>query len=308
MHLEKRLNHMFACRSGCALLGFSRRAIRSGGVRKSEVALSISSRYHSTPYCQNVLDRSVARRADDLQAFRTFRHSPHDRRMQFASVSAAKVAEKTSTESIGADEQVTKELTLADLPTSDESEALLRIRHSCAHIMAMAVQKLFKGAQCTIGPWIERGFYYDFAMANPITEKDLPKIRKEMQKIIRRKLPFIREDVQPEEARRRINEIGEPYKLEILENILEKDPSAPITIYHIGNPGEPGSWWDLCAGPHVETTGAINPDAIDLESVAGAYWRGNEENAQLQRIYGTAWSTTEELSAYKRIKEEAARR
>lgn len=300
---------MFTSRSGCALLGISRRVVRSGAVRRSEAALAFSSRLQSTPsLCSYVVERSTARGGLDFQPFRSFRPFLNDRRMQLASLSAAKVVEEISTDNVGADDQATKELTLADLPTSDESEALLRIRHSCAHIMAMAVQKLFKGAQCTIGPWIERGFYYDFAMPSPITEKDLPKIRKEMQKIIRRKLPFIREEVEPAEARRRINEIGEAYKLEILEGILEKDPSAPITIYHIGNPGEPGSWWDLCAGPHVETTASINPDAIDLESVAGAYWRGNEENAQLQRIYGTAWSSPEELSAYKRIKEEAARR
>lgn len=92
----------------------------------------------------------------------------------------------------------------------------------CAHIMAMAVQRLHKGAQCTIGPWIERGFYYDFAMPAPLTEKDLPKIRKEMQKIIRRNLPLVREEVPADEARRRITEAGEPYKLEILDSIVER--------------------------------------------------------------------------------------
>jgi threonyl-tRNA synthetase len=108
--------------------------------------------------------------------------------------------------------------------------------------MAMAVQRIHKGAQCTIGPWIERGFYYDFAMPAPVADKDLPKIRKEMQKIIRRNLPLIREDVSPAEAKKRIEDAGEPYKLEILESILSKDPDAPITIYHIGKPGEKGSW------------------------------------------------------------------
>lgn len=199
-------------------------------------------------------------------------------------------------------------LTLSDLPTSDQSENLLKIRHSCAHIMAMAVQKIHKGAQCTIGPWIERGFYYDFAMPAPIAEKDLPKIRKEMQKIIKRNLPFIKEELSAAEARSRIEEAEEPYKLEILDSIVSKDPNAAITIYHIGTPGEKGSWWDLCAGPHVERTGSIDPNAIDLETVAGAYWRGDEANAQLQRLYGTAWETPDQLAAYKRLKEEAARR
>lgn len=200
------------------------------------------------------------------------------------------------------------QLTLQDLPTSDQSEEMLRVRHSCAHIMAMAVQKLFKGAQCTIGPWIDHGFYYDFDMEEPLTRKSLPRIKKEMQKIIKKKLPFIREEVSAEEARARIEAIGEPYKLEILDSIVSRDPNAPITIYHIGEPGEKGSWWDLCAGPHVGNTGDIDPEAISLDDVAGAYWRGDEKNAQLQRVYGCAFSNATELEAFHRIKEEAAKR
>jgi threonyl-tRNA synthetase len=200
------------------------------------------------------------------------------------------------------------QLTLQDLPTSDQSEKMLRVRHSCAHIMAMAVQKLFKGAQCTIGPWIDHGFYYDFDMEEPLTRKSLPRIKKEMQKIIKKKLPFIREEVSAEEARARIEAIGEPYKLEILDSIVSRDPDAPITIYHIGEPGEKGSWWDLCAGPHVGNTGDIDPEAISLDDVAGAYWRGDEKNAQLQRVYGCAFSNAIELEAFHRIKEEAAKR
>eukprot|EP00884_Botryococcus_braunii_P000602 jgi/Botrbrau1/10542/Bobra.7_1s0020.1 len=196
-----------------------------------------------------------------------------------------------------------------ELPTSDESEELLRIRHSCAHIMAMAVQKLHPGAQTTIGPWIERGFYYDFDTKEPLSDEDLKGIKKEMQRIIKADLPFVREEVSSEEAERRIKEIGEPYKLEILQGILQKDPQAPITIYHIGQPEGGGEhWWDLCAGPHVPSTGAINPAALDLEKVAGAYWRGDESNAQLQRIYGTAWKSKDQLKAYEQFKVEAARR
>lgn len=202
----------------------------------------------------------------------------------------------------------TTTLTLQDLPTSGESEEMLRLRHSCAHIMAMAVQKLFKGTQCTIGPWIDHGFYYDFAMEEPLTRKSLPRVKKEMQKIIKKKLPFIREEVSVEEARSRIRAIGETYKLEILDSIVAREPDAPITIYHIGEPGEKGSWWDLCAGPHVENTGDIDPNAISLDDVAGAYWRGDENNAQLQRIYGSAFSSPLELDAYHSIKEEAAKR
>jgi threonyl-tRNA synthetase len=165
--------------------------------------------------------------------------------------------------------------------------------------MAMAVQKLFPKAQVTIGPWIENGFYYDFDNPEPFSEKDLKNIYKEMIKIINQKLPVIKEVVSREEAQRRIEDIKEPYKLEILGDIKEE----PITIYHLGD-----KWWDLCAGPHLENTSALNPKAIELESVAGAYWRGDENKAQLQRIYATAWETPEQLTEYKRRKEEAQRR
>ncbi|OUL25969.1 threonine--tRNA ligase [Nostoc sp. T09] len=185
------------------------------------------------------------------------------------------------------------------LPRSSESENLQKIRHTASHVMAMAVQKLFPKAQVTIGPWIDNGFYYDFDNPEPFSDKDLKAIQKEMVKIINRKLPVIREEVSREEAERRIQEIKEPYKLEILADIKEE----PITIYHLGN-----EWWDLCAGPHLENTSAINPKAIELESVAGAYWRGDETKAQLQRIYATAWETPEQLTEYKRRKEEALRR
>jgi threonyl-tRNA synthetase len=179
-----------------------------------------------------------------------------------------------------------------------ESESLKKIRHTTSHIMAMAVQKLFPKAQVTIGPWTENGFYYDFDCPEPFTDKDLKKIKKEMIKIVNRQLPIVREQVSREEAKTRIEALGEPYKLEILDSIQE-----PITIYHLGE-----QWWDLCAGPHVETTAEINPQAFDLESVAGAYWRGDENKAQLQRIYGTAWETPEQLAEYKRRKEEALKR
>ncbi|XWK91556.1 MAG: threonine--tRNA ligase [Phormidium sp.] len=184
------------------------------------------------------------------------------------------------------------------LPRTSESETLQKIRHTTSHVMAMAVQKLFPKAQVTIGPWIENGFYYDFDSPEPFTEKDLKAIKKEMIKIINRKLPVIREEVSREEAERRIKAINEPYKLEILEGLQE-----PITIYHLGE-----QWWDLCAGPHVENTAELNPNAFELETVAGAYWRGDATKAQLQRIYGTAWETPEQLEEYKRRKEEALRR
>ena len=185
------------------------------------------------------------------------------------------------------------------LPHTSESETLKKIRHTASHIMAMAVQKLFPKVQVTIGPWIENGFYYDFDNPEPFSDKDLKAIQKEMVKIINRKLPLVREEVSREEAQKLIEGIKEPYKLEILADIKQE----PITIYHLGE-----EWWDLCAGPHVENTKDINPKAIELESVAGAYWRGDETKAQLQRIYATAWETPEQLAEYKRRKAEALRR
>jgi threonyl-tRNA synthetase len=197
------------------------------------------------------------------------------------------------------------------LPTNDDDE-LLRIRHSSAHVMAMAVQQIFPDAQTTIGPWIDNGFYYDFFFpetkdeetgetipARKLTEMDLKNVKKAMDKIVSKNFPFTREEVTREEAERRIKEIGEPFKLEILESIK----TEPITIYHIGD-----EWWDLCAGPHVESTGKIPKKAVQLQNVAGAYWRGDENREMLQRIYATAWKTPVELKQYKKVVEEAKKR
>ena len=184
------------------------------------------------------------------------------------------------------------------LPKTSENPQLLRIRHSMSHVMAMAVQKLFPRAQVTIGPWTESGFYYDFDSPEPFSEADLKAIKKEMIRIINKKLPLERLEVSRAEAERRIQAQNEPYKLEILAGISE-----PITLYTLGD-----DWWDLCAGPHVANTGELNARAFELESVAGAYWRGDEKNAQLQRIYGTAWETPEQLEEHQRRKQEALRR
>ena len=184
------------------------------------------------------------------------------------------------------------------LPRTSESPQLLRIRHSMSHVMAMAVQTLFPRALVTIGPWTDTGFYYDFDSPDPFSEADLKAIKKEMIKIINRKLPLQRIEVSRAEAEAKIKALNEPYKLEILAGIQE-----PITLYTLGE-----EWWDLCAGPHVAHTGELNARAFELESVAGAYWRGDENNAQLQRIYGTAWETPEQLAEYQRRQEEAKRR
>ena len=184
------------------------------------------------------------------------------------------------------------------VPKTSESPQLLKIRHSMSHVMAMAVQQLFPNARVTIGPWTETGFYYDFDNPDPFTEADLKAIKKAMIKIINQKLPLERVEVSRSEAETRIKAQNEPYKLEILEGLQE-----PITLYTLGE-----KWWDLCAGPHVEHTGQLNAKAFELESVAGAYWRGDENRQQLQRIYGTAFETPEQLSEHKRRIEEAKRR
>jgi len=203
-----------------------------------------------------------------------------------------------------------------ELPTNENDEELLKLRHTSAHVMAMAVQQVFKEAQVTIGPWIDNGFYYDFYFPETtaineetgeeetipprkLTDADLKQIKKAMDKIISKDYPIVREEVSREEARQRIMEIGEPFKLEILDSIK----TEPITLYHIAD-----QWWDLCAGPHVESTGKLPKKAIQLQSVAGAYWRGDENREMLQRIYATAWNNPVELKAYKARVEEAKKR
>ena len=189
---------------------------------------------------------------------------------------------------------------LIDLPTNDNCPNLLRVRHTTAHVMAMAVQKLYPEAQVTIGPWIDGGFYYDFFFpTTKLSDGDLKLIKKEMDKIIKADLPIRREEVTREEARKRIEALNEPYKLEILNSIK----TEPITLYHLGDQS-----WDLCGGPHVESTGKLDARGIELQTLAGAYWRGDEKNAMLQRIYGTAWENMAQLKLHKKRLEEAKRR
>ncbi len=186
-------------------------------------------------------------------------------------------------------------------------QLLQRIRHSCAHVLAMAVQTLFPETKVAIGPCTTTGFYYDFDQSAPFTPKDLTKIEAKMRQIIKKKLPIIREVIDREQTQADISQCQEPYKLEILNQIPTDEP---ITRYWIGCPDNSSQkcWWDLCAGPHLSNTGEIHPEAFALESVAGAYWRGDETKPQLQRIYGTAWETPAQLQAYLVQKEEAQRR
>ncbi len=188
---------------------------------------------------------------------------------------------------------------------SGEPGALEVIRHSAAHVMADAVQRLFPGTQVTIGPAIDAGFFYDFYRPEgPFTEKDLASIEKEMRRIIKEKRPFFREEVSREHAQGLFEKMGEKFKLEIIDAIPQGEP---ISLYRHGLPERPqGTWFDVCRGPHVQHTGQIG--AIKLMSVAGAYWRGNENNPMLQRIYGTAFPTDEQLQEHLKLLEEAKAR
>ncbi len=195
----------------------------------------------------------------------------------------------------------------SDILRQADPEKLARIRHTCSHVMAMAVQKLYPDAKVTIGPATENGFYYDFDRAEHFTPSDLKAIAKEMKRIVKWNQPLVRQELPRPEMLAEIERLNEPYKIELLAAIPE---GQNISRYFIGDPEklEKQPWWDLCAGPHLGATGDINPDAFALESIAGAYWRGDEKNPMLQRIYGTAWETPEQLVAYHAMLEEAKRR
>ena len=179
-------------------------------------------------------------------------------------------------------------------------ESLELIRHSTAHLLAMAVQDLYPGTKVTIGPVIKDGFYYDFDFPEDvkISDKDLPNIERQMRKILKNQLKFSRRVVSKQEALETFSAINEDYKTEIISDLSEQEP---ITIYNLGD-----GWFDLCAGPHVNSTKLLG--AFKLTHVAGAYWRGDENNKQLTRIYGTAWATNEQLEEHLRRLEEAKRR
>jgi threonyl-tRNA synthetase len=193
---------------------------------------------------------------------------------------------------------ITGDTSLAIL-TRDDPEALEIIRHDTAHVLAQAVQELFPGTQVTIGPVIEDGFFYDFARDEPFSLDDLPKIEAKMREIVGRDLPILREVWKRDDAIAYFKGIGEHYKAEIIADLPE---SEPISVYKHGN-----EWMDLCIGPHLPSTGKLGT-AFKLTKLAGAYWRGDHRNPMLQRIYGTAWRTQEELDAYLKRIEEAEKR
>jgi threonyl-tRNA synthetase len=183
--------------------------------------------------------------------------------------------------------------------TRRDDEALALLRHDAAHVMAQAVQELYPGTQVTIGPAIENGFYYDFAREAPFTPEDLERIEERMREIVARDLPIEREVWDRAEALRVFSEIGERYKVEIIDDIIPL--GEEVSVYR------QGEWFDVCRGPHLPSTGKLG-DGFKLTKVAGAYWRGDSRNAMLQRIYGTAWRDKRELKSYLHRLEEAERR
>ena len=182
--------------------------------------------------------------------------------------------------------------------TKEDNEALDIIRHDCAHVMAEAVQSLYPGTQVTIGPSIENGFYYDFARKEPFAISDLPKIEKKMHEIINRNEKFTREVWPRDKAIKFFKSKGEEYKVELIEDLNEDEE---VTVY------KQGEWLDLCRGPHMMSTKQIGK-GFKLMKVAGAYWRGDSNNAMLTRIYGTAWRNEKELESHLLQIEEAEKR
>jgi threonyl-tRNA synthetase len=185
-----------------------------------------------------------------------------------------------------------------EIITRADARALELIRHDAAHVMAEAVQELWPGTQVTIGPVIENGFYYDFAKNEPFTPDDLPVIEKKMKEIIQRNSPFTKQVWSRDKARQVFAEKGESYKVELVDTI---PAGQDLKIYYQGD------WFDLCRGPHMASTGQIGT-AFKLMKVAGAYWRGDSNNAMLTRIYGTAFAEQSELDNYLHVLAEAEKR
>ncbi len=179
-----------------------------------------------------------------------------------------------------------------------DAAALELIRHDAAHVMAEAVQALWPGTQVTIGPVIDNGFFYDFAKAEPFVPDDMARIEKKMHEIVAKNASFTKQVWSRDKAKQVFRAKGELFKIELIDAIA---PGEDLKIYN------QGEWFDLCRGPHMTSTGHIGK-AFKLQRFAGAYWRGDSNNAQLQRIYGTAWATQEELDAYLKQIEEAEKR
>ena len=200
---------------------------------------------------------------------------------------------------------------LALVTARDEADALELARHDFAHVLAEAVQSLFPGTQITFGPSTDDGFYYDFAppaidgKQRPFTDDDLPAIEAEMRRIIAADLPLVREVWSRSDLIARWQAAGESFKAEWAAELPDGEE---LTVYWSGEPGRPGAWMDMCRGPHLASTGRLDPAAFKLTRVSGAYWRGDQRNPQLSRIYGTGWLNRKQLEAHLVRLEEAAKR
>ncbi len=177
---------------------------------------------------------------------------------------------------------------------SDDTHALYLLRHSCAHVMAEAITSLFPSVKLAYGPPLEDGFYYDLELAEPIRQEDFARIETEMARIIAADRPFTRYELPPDEALRKLEHQGNPYKVDNARRALRQNPGTAISFYATGQPGK--DWEDLCRGPHLPTTGRIG--AFKITSVAGAYWHGDASQQQLQRVYGIAFFSAAELTAH----------
>ena len=186
---------------------------------------------------------------------------------------------------------------MLEIVARDDVDGLTVIRHSTAHLLAYAVKILFPDAKVAVGPVIENGFYYDFSYRRPFTQEDMEKIEAKMRELVEKDEPMVRKEVPRQEAARYFKSIGETYKCQILASIPEDEQ---ITLYTVGN------FTDLCRGPHVPSTGSLT--TFKLMRLAGAYWRGDENNEMLQRIYGTAWASEQQQRGYLEMLAEAERR
>ncbi|MBL8646869.1 threonine--tRNA ligase [Sphingosinicella xenopeptidilytica] len=212
----------------------------------------------------------------------------------------AALAAKVDGEVIDLERPIERDAALALVTAKDEADALELVRHDFAHVLAEAVQSLFPGTQITFGPATDDGFYYDLAPVRPFTEEDLPAIEEEMRRIIRADQPLRREVWARDALIARWNEQGETFKAQWAAELPEGDE---ISVYWSGD-----KWFDMCRGPHLASTGKLDPQAFKLTRVSGAYWRGDQKNAMLSRIYGTAWLSKKQLDAHLHMLEEAGKR
>lgn len=195
---------------------------------------------------------------------------------------------------------------LALITSRDEAEALELARHDYAHVLAEAVQNIFPGTQITFGPATDDGFYYDFAPKDrPFTDEDLPAIEEEMRRIIQADKPLVREVWERDALIERWQKDGETFKAEWAGELPDDEE---LSVYWSGDPGADDAWMDMCRGPHLASTGKLDPKAFKLLRVSGAYWRGDQRNPQLSRIYGTGWLNRKQLAQHLHRLEEAAKR